>query len=448
MSNLKIASINCYTGINKISHLDLNSNVSLSQYDIIMFNISNIPSNIEPHIINYWKQQLYTAYKNNRLLIIMLNTNYLLSKHNQANYQGCYWMLPFAPIWKQETTGTDIKPCISNNKPILDFVNHIKILFKDDFYYASIFEDNNTNLSTILKNNNNEPIGFIKQDGKSCCLLIPQINFHNLIDAYKAIFIREDRKKTKEFLDNIQNQFLSALVRLHKALHTGNTYESEPEWLVGKDIYKTNEEIGYENSIQENKAKMAEIEQENKRFETNCLELGQLRHLLFAHDKPLEKAVNTALQILGAESTEYKNDENTLQIDNLIHYNGVTILGEDKGHEGYSNNDDINQLIANHGAYYDIECQETDEVPKAVLFVNSHRKMELNTRDKTKCCSDKTIKLSKAHKIPIVWTPDLFFIAKYVKDHNDYEFAKQCMDIMIQSDGGIVDFPEIPQKNK
>lgn len=445
MSELKIASINCYTGIDKITNIPLSDNQSLSQYDIIIFNISNIPETIHSHIVDYWHRQLKSAYDNGRLIIILMDSNCRLSQHNIARENGCYWILPFAPRWKQATIGTDIKPCISNNKPILDFVNHLKTLFKNDFYYESIFEDNNPNLSTILRNHNGEPIGFIKQDRNLCCLLIPQIKFDKIIGAHRAIIVNEDNKEAEKFINDMQKQFFSALVRLHNSLHSANTYETEPEWLTGNDVYKTNEEIEHENLIRKNKLKIVEIDQKNKRLETRCLELGQLRCLLFAYDKPLEHAVNTAFQILGAESTEYENHENTLQIDNLIHYNGVTILGEDKGHDGYSNNDDINQLIANHGAYYDIECTETDDVPKAVLFVNSHRKTELNTRDKTKCCSDKTIKLSKAHKIPIIWTPDLFFIAKYVKDSNDNEFAKKCMDIIIHSEGGIINFPKIPK---
>lgn len=445
MAELKIASINCYTGIDKITNISLMENPSLSQYDIILFNISDIPENINSHIVDYWHQQLKSAYDNGRLIIIMMDTNYRLSQHSYASFNGSYWILPFAPSWKQTTIGTDIKHCISNNKPIVDFINQIKRLFDDDFYYSCIFNDDNSGLATILRNANKEPIGFLHQETQKCCLLIPQIKFHKIHGARKAIALGKETADTQPILDKIQNRFIGILIQLYKSLHNGDTYESEPEWISANDVYKTNEEIGYENNIRDNEVKIVEIDQENKKLKNKCLELGQLRYLLFANDKPLEDAVNLALQILGAESSEYNNPEHNLQIDNLIHYDGLTLIGEDKGHKGYANNDDINQLIGHPGAYYEAECQSSDDVPKAVLFINTERKADLSTRDKTKCCSEKTIKLSKAHKIPIVWTPDLFFIAKYVKDSKNNEFAKQCMDVIINSKGGVVDFPEIPE---
>lgn len=447
MKELKIASINCDTGIDKIKKIALNEAPSLSQYDIILFGIMGIPEDIDHRIIDYWKQQLSSAYDHNRLIIVMLHTNYPLSRHSYTTTQGCFWVLPFAPRWKQTTIGTDINHCISNNKPLSDFIKQIQDIFGDNFFYSSIFDDNYGNLSTILRNDNNEPIGFINQDNQKCCLLIPQINFQKLISVNQEALLTNNRIKPDKIVDSMKNRFVDALVNLYKSIHTGNTYEPEPEWLAANEVYKTNEEIKLEDTIRQNKLKIVEIDQNNKQLEQDCLRLGQLRYLLFGHDKPLENSVNYALQILGAEAREYKNPTHNLQIDNLIHYNGITILGEDKGHDGYANNDDINQLIGNHGAYYDIECNETDDVPKAVLFINSERKTELSTRNKSKSCSDKVIKLSKAHKIPIIWTPDLFTITKYVKDSEDFKFAQECFDTIIQSKGGIIDFPDIPNSD-
>lgn len=444
MAELKIASINLNTGIDKITVLPLNSNQSLSQYDIILFNLAGIPGHIDGNIVDYWHHQLQSAYNNNRLVIVLMHMNYVLSQHPFAEQQGCYWILPFAPACKQATIGTDIKACISNNKPVLDFINNIKTLFGDGFCYTSTFENNNSSLSPILTNHDGEPVGFLNQDGKRCCLLIPQIGFEEMVGVARSRFIGTDNEKARESHEKKQNRFLGALVALYKALHSGNTYETEPEWLMGDDAYKTKEEIDCETSVRVNEVKIVEIDQENNRLKKKCLELGQLRHLLFAHDKPLENAINTAMQILGAEATEYDNVEHTLQIDSLMRYGAVTLLGEAKGHEGYANNDGINQLIANRGTYYELECEEKDEVPKAVLFINSQRKTELSMRDKSQCCTAKVKKMAEANSVAIVLTSDLFFIAKYIKDTNDTDFAKRCMEAIIQSRGGMVEFPEVP----
>lgn len=447
MKDLKIASINCDTGIEKITNISLSKNLSLSQYDIILFNIAGVHDTTDIETLDYWKQQLLSAYNKDRLIIIMLDTNYQLSKHTYGVTYESFFVLPFAPKWKQKTTGTDINQCAQKNKPVTDFIKQIKLLFDKDFYYTAIFHDNTNDLSTILRNSNDESIGFINQEKQKCCLLIPQINFQKILHIRYNAFVNPDSEESKKTLNTLQNGFLKALISLYNSTHQGNAYEEEPVWLMDNDSYKTNEELEKEETIRQNKLKIVEIEQANNQLKQDCLQIGQLRYLLFGHDKPLENAVNYALQILGAESAEYKNTDANLQIDNLIHYSGITILGEDKGHEGYANNDDINQLIGNHGAYYDIECNETEDVPKAVLFVNSERKNELSLRNKRNCCSDKVIKLSKSHKTPIVWTPNLFEIAKYVKNTGDSEFAKRCLDTIIQSDGGIVDFPNIPAIN-
>jgi hypothetical protein len=79
--------------------------------------------------------------------------------------------------------------------------------------------------------------------------------------------------------------------------------------------------------------------------------------------------------------------------------------------------------------------------PRGVLFGNPQRNIEAKNRTLTftKTC----LEISKTNRIPLILTKDLFSVVRYIKDTNDLAFAKKCVEVIFNTEYGIVKFPDI-----
>ncbi|MFA7690707.1 MAG: hypothetical protein WCY18_06435, partial [Methanofastidiosum sp.] len=84
-----------------------------------------------------------------------------------------------------------------------------------------------------------------------------------------------------------------------------------------------------------------------------------------------------------------------------------------------------------------------EDYAKGVLFGNVDRLKSLEERGDY--FTNKCIKDSGRKKTALVRTPDLFFVAKYVKENDDLDFAKKCREAISRTEGEIVKFPKISQ---
>lgn len=427
---VKIASVGI--NINGVHNIPFCSQESLSAYDIVIFrpSLNNAEQNdtelFLEYYYNHWLTELDIVQNNGGLVFVLLpvNTHVDSSSGRTVNLADAIRYLPD----KRTSVGKDIK-VISN---VFDgCFSELKQIFPN-IKYNYIFHSIIAGDKLLLANKANGIVAFYRHNNLTKCaghLIVCQ----ELYDTISA----EEAKQTDA-------RFVNWLIRLHKFLYPADcNVELPPHW-VEDESYKTAKELDCENKIRECELKMSELEILKNNFNIQANDAGKLKYLLFAQDKQLEQAVNLALNILGVQSEEYDNTKDTLQIDSKFIYNNLTVLGESKGHDGYANNDDINQLIGNRGQFYSIESKDDEDVPIGVLFINSERKKEPVDRSRTKCCSPKALKLSISNGIRIVWTPDLFKVAKYVSDTDDKDFATQCLNKIVQTDSGLIDFPDLP----
>jgi hypothetical protein len=90
----------------------------------------------------------------------------------------------------------------------------------------------------------------------------------------------------------------------------------------------------------------------------------------------------------------------------------------------------------------DFARDEVSERAKGVLFGNAYRLDEPTNRSDfftTKCLSS-----ARQYKIALVRTPDLFEVAKYLKECEDPDFAQLCRESIKLTEGEIVVFPKLP----
>ena len=103
------------------------------------------------------------------------------------------------------------------------------------------------------------------------------------------------------------------------------------------------------------------------------------------------------------------------------------------------NIDKLSQLERN--LHEDYSRDEVKEYAHGVLFGNSFRLLPPSERKDyftEKCQSG-----AKRAGIALVRTTDMFEVSKYLKEHDDVEFAKKCRDAVFQAKGEIVNFPKV-----
>jgi len=168
-------------------------------------------------------------------------------------------------------------------------------------------------------------------------------------------------------------------------------------------------------------------------------DLGRLRNLLFEKGKPLEFAILDALRIIGFKVSQF--DDGKSEFDAVFESKEGRFIGEAEGKDNKAINiDKLRQLALN--IYEDLEHDGVESPAKAVLFGNAYRSIPIEERSEpftTKCIS-----AAQTSSTALVFTADLFKIAKYLSDTRDSRFATKCRKTLLGSIGKVV-FPSIPQ---
>lgn len=168
-------------------------------------------------------------------------------------------------------------------------------------------------------------------------------------------------------------------------------------------------------------------------------QLKKLRNLLFEKGKPLEFSILDALKILGFSVSQYE-DENS-EFDAVFESEEGRLIGEVEGKDNKAINiDKLRQLALN--IHEDLQREEVAEPAKSVLFGNAYRLAPLNERQNP--FTDKCISAAVVSSTALVFTPDLFMVARYLHDNKNARFAKQCRKSILSAVGRVT-FPEIPK---
>ncbi len=168
-------------------------------------------------------------------------------------------------------------------------------------------------------------------------------------------------------------------------------------------------------------------------------ELLEYSHLLYETGKPLERAIEKSLKLLGysVETLQIRD----LEIDHVIvGPSGYRMIGESEGKD--NNPIDISkfrQLESNIGE--DFEREEVKEPAKGVLFGNGFRLSSPSERSEQ--FTQKSLTNARRLGSALVRTCDLYAVAVYLLDYPDNEaFREACREALENTVGGIVKFPD------
>ena len=270
--------------------------------------------------------------------------------------------------------------------------------------------------------------------GSGNLFLLPALEFPDKPEKDRAgKILWSDRSK------QIGHQFLHQILEIDKVIQSENERSPIPTWVL-KDDFKISEEVEIENNINELELEIERLNNHKSSLADKLTKTNTLKSLLFEKGKPLELAVLEAMNYLGFESSHY--DDGELEIDGIFYSEEGRFIGEAEGKD----NDliKINKLRQLKGNMErDLFKNEESKYAKGILFGNAYRLSDPDSRNEF--FSEKCVSIAEQSKIALVRTPDLFDIARYLKENDDKDFAKQCREAIKNTSGEIVIFPEIPK---
>ncbi|AJI52601.1 hypothetical protein [Francisella philomiragia] len=257
------------------------------------------------------------------------------------------------------------------------------------------------------------------------------------IDFYPPNFFDEEDEWTPE-ARQFSSKLIKNIVSLDRSVRSTGELTPEPDWAKG-DEYRLKEEVKSDHVLLKIEEKLEEIQAEKEAVLDKLNDIRRLRNLLFEKGKPLEYAILDALKIIGFSVSQFDDGES--EFDAVFESKEGRLIGEAEGKDNKAINiDKLRQLALN--IHEDLERDEVESPAKAVLFGNAFRLLPLNERSEpfTAKCNSAATTSSTA----LVFTPDLFYVAKYLSDKRDSRFATKCRKAIISS-VGRVEFPKVPE---
>lgn len=450
--------------------LRLDSDQSLLDYDIIIFTpqisgtfsysqtqFKGKPWLDESNSFNLkekserWRQELTSAFDHGKTIIIFLppyeevyvatgdhsysgsGRNRVTTTHVEAFYN--YGMIPLSFDELTSAHGREIKP--SKDLGLLTtYWKEFGAISEYQVYFDSASLFPSASLLPLLETKAGKRTvgGLVREkpdSGKGTFVLLPKLEY----DEEQFQTERKDglywNKKGLEF----GAKLISAVVEIDKALNSEKQKTPTPDWVKNKEFRIQNESV-LERKV-EKLTSQIELLQDQKR--TTLAELdneGSSRRLLFETGPALEDAILDALGALGLKADRYKDAES--EFDAVFTWSSHRFLGEAEGKDSKAINvDKISQLERNINEDY--ERDEVTDRAKGILFGNAFRLQKLSERGDF--FTEKCITSAKRLGIALVRTPDLFFIARYVKESGDKEFSQKCIEAILAAEGIVVVFP-------
>jgi hypothetical protein len=381
---------------------------------------------------SHWRTELNTAFKAGKTIFVYLVAQedvFIYTGQRQFSGTGRSRVTTnvVAPFNNYRTLPVDLGSIIPRSgneiKPAGDF--KIVASYWSEFSRESSYEvylESQLKGTILTTKTGSKTVGAIIKGEKGAIVLLPPVSFPG------------STTKRKE----LGSRLINALIEIDKELQDKKGATPAPEWTNGKQ-YRIQTEARLEQEI---KIISEEIERVQNKRSLLALELekeGGLRRLLYETGIQLEAAIIDSLILMGFQAEGYQDAES--EFDAVFVCPEGRCLGETEGKDNKAINiDKLSQLERN--IQEDFAKEGVTDFAKGVLFGNAYRLTPPAERGEfftAKCISG-----AKRSKVALVRTPDLFDVARYLRENDDLEFAKKCRKVIVQTEGEIVVFPVIP----
>lgn len=276
--------------------------------------------------------------------------------------------------------------------------------------------------------------GLVRTKKGGALVLLPPVQW----DADELTYTRGKSSYWRKEGVALGKSLVAALIAASDALRREGKRSPVPEWAVARE-YALKREDRVCAQMARVDAQIRELAEKRKGLDGQLNDTTELRALLYESGKPLETAILKALGHLGFAAEPYRDAES--EFDAVFSSGEGRFLGEAEGRDAKAINiDKMTQLERN--IQEDFAREGVTEYAKGVLFGNAFRFEPPPKRGPF--FTDKCISAAKRLRVALVRTPDLFFAARHLSEHDDPAYAKACRQAMFASEGNIVVFPPPP----
>ena len=264
-------------------------------------------------------------------------------------------------------------------------------------------------------------------------LVLPDIDF----DPDHFLKHNKDTVEWTPAAEQFAARMIATVVVLDKALRREGELTPEPSW-AAEEEFVLEPERSLKAQLLEAARSVEDAQKQKEKLEDMISVAGAYRALLFEKGKPLEDAVLAALELMGFAVKSFRNSDS--EFDVAFESDEGRLIGEVEGKDRNSVNvEKLRQLSMN--IHEDLQRKEVSSPAKPVLLGNAFRLQALTERGEpfTHKCKSAAVPSSTA----LVFTPDLFFVVKYLLRNDDRDFARECRTALLDTIGRVT-FPEPP----
>lgn len=464
MAKKKIISVEAELASNEVEYCRFDSDTSLLDWDIILFKpeideLANYSDHYQgkPSLYDsssfrlkerseHWRREIKDAVESGKTVIVFLTDLYeVFIDTGKREYSGTgrnqkttrivgeynnYQCIP-ASINPVKTKGSAMRlvprgaELISSYWKEFEEISRYKVVLSGEKIPACITTKNGEKTVAAI---------YRSKNSNGALILLPDIDFYD--DEF--LEEKDEGQVWTKAAEVFSSKMVKAVVSLDKSLKNEGESTPEPDWAKEQE-YQLSKEAEVRSNLLKVEDRLEKLQEQKGGLLSELRDLGRLRNLLFEKGKPLEYAIIDALTILGFKAAQYKDTES--EFDVVFESSEGRLIGEAEGKDNKATNiDKLRQLEMN--IHEDLERDEINEPAKAVLFGNAYRLEPVKDRSDpftVKCAS-----AAERSSTALIFTPDLFLIARYLSDKKDARFATRCRKAILNT-VGRVGFPDLPE---
>jgi hypothetical protein len=468
MGARKILSVGFTVPGNSVEHVDIDSDRSLLDADIILFrpgipfsyrDYGQRPYQGKPTLgqsgsfkavehAKHWKSELKAAVEDGKTVVVFLaqpEEAFVYTGEQQFSGTGrnrqttnivaafsSYHALPLRFEAVVPRRGREIRVA-SDLGPVAAYWREFGSMSPYEVYL-----EGQVGKPLLITKTGNKAVGAVVSAGKGHLLLLPPIKY----DEQAFTMHEDDGTYWNDDGVAFGARLAAALIRLDGDLRQESGATPAPTWTSREEFRLTIEQT-LEKEIESISAQLESLRVRRDVVSGELAAEGGIRRLLYAAGRELESAILEALRLLGYDAEALKEGESEFDAV-FVSPEGDRYIGEAEGKETKPLNiDKLSQLERN--IQEDFARDDVKQHARGVLFGNAYRLDDPDSRGEfftEKCQSG-----ARRSGIALVRTVDLFRVAQSLRDSPDANFAARCREAIRTRAGEIVVFPKPGEGN-
>ena len=423
-----------------VEYIPFNSDRTLLDADIIVFSLYVPYSYDDGYRFEtaavHWRSELMIAIESGKTVFVYLSKYQNFHRPGNSVYDNNYSVLPIN-IGKVIPKGGQ-RIAVAKS---LDYLASYWKEFGQHSSFEVYFEDIIDPLETIFTTKTGKKaVGALYTQSKGTMILLPEINDYE--DDFSNYNEETDEECWTPEAIKFGERLLACFLEIDKAVNNVTKIAPAPDW-VQQDIYRSKNEIEIKNKMIKIEKEMKTLQDKYAKGLRNLKLEENLKKLLYETGTQLENAIIEALRILGFKASNYRDAES--EFDVLFESAEGNLIGEAEGRDNKAISvTKIRQLNMNIDEHFD-KC-DVDQPAHGVLFGNAFR-LKLPTKRDKDFFTEKCRSSARRHNVALVRTTDLFTVAKYLREHSDESYARECRQAILIAKGKYVEFPK-PAKSE